>query len=72
MSPDREQHFRRHAAEQPGILCANAPAEILEACAVEVEPTEERLNATSRLPRLTYQHQIPKFPHRPVLYARIA
>ena len=40
MSPDREQHFLRMAAEQPGILCADAPAEILEACAVEVEPTD--------------------------------
>ena len=34
MSPDREQHFLRMAAEQPGILCADAPSEILAACAV--------------------------------------
>ena len=40
MEPDREQHFLRMAAEQPGILCADAPTEILEACAAEVEPTD--------------------------------
>ena len=40
MEPDRERHFLRMAAEQPGIRCADAPAEILEACAVEVEPTD--------------------------------
>ena len=40
MEPDREQYFLRIAAEQPDILCADAPDEILEACAVEVEPTD--------------------------------
>ena len=40
MEPDREQHFLRMAAERPDILCADAPDEILEACAVEVEPTD--------------------------------
>lgn len=40
MEPDREQHFLRMAAEQPGIRCADAPAEILDACAVEIEPTD--------------------------------
>ena len=40
MEPDREQHFLRMAAEQPDVLCAGAPDEILEACAVEVEPTD--------------------------------
>ena len=40
MEPDREQHFLRMAAEQPDILCTDAPAEILEACGVEVEPTD--------------------------------
>lgn len=40
MAPDRERHFLRLAAEEPGILCADAPAEILEACGVEVEPTD--------------------------------
>ena len=40
MDPEREQHFLQMAAEQPGILCSEAPVEILEACAVEVEPTD--------------------------------
>lgn len=40
MEPDREQHFLCMAAEQPGILCSEVPEEILEACAVEVEPTD--------------------------------
>jgi hypothetical protein len=40
MEPDREQHFLRMATEQPDILCADAPPEILEACGVEVEPTD--------------------------------
>ena len=40
MEPDREQHFLRMAVEQPDILCADAPSEILEACGVEVEPTD--------------------------------
>ena len=40
MEPDREQHFLLMATEQPDVLCADAPAEILEACAVEVEPTD--------------------------------
>ena len=40
MEPDREQHFLHLATEQPDILCSDAPDEILEACAVEVEPTD--------------------------------
>ncbi len=39
MDHDQEQHFLRAAAEKPDILCADAPGEILEACAAEVEPT---------------------------------
>lgn len=39
MEREREQHYLRMAAEQPGILCSEAPAEILELCASEVEPT---------------------------------
>ena len=40
MEPDREQFFLRLAVEQPDILCADAPDEILEACGVEIEPTD--------------------------------
>ena len=40
MEPDRERHFLSMAVEQPDILCADAPGEILEACGVEVEPTD--------------------------------
>ncbi len=40
MEPDREQHFLKMAVEQPDILCSDAPDEILEACGVEVEPTD--------------------------------
>jgi hypothetical protein len=40
MEPDREQHFLHTAVEQPDINCADAPGEILEACGVEVEPTD--------------------------------
>ena len=40
MEPDREQHFLSMATEQPDILCCDAPEEILEACGVEIEPTD--------------------------------
>ena len=40
MDLDRQRHFLQTATEQPGILCSEAPEEILEACAVEVEPTD--------------------------------
>ena len=58
MDPDREQHFLRMAAEQPGILCADAPDEILEACAVEVEPTDflEQYFAAGHSAWLAHKH----------------
>ena len=58
MEPDREQHFLRMAAEQPDILCAEAPDEILEACAVEVEPTDflEQYFAAGHSAWLAHKH----------------
>lgn len=58
MDPDREQHFLRMAAEQPDILCADAPDEILEACAVEVEPTDflEQYFAAGHSAWLAHKH----------------
>ena len=58
MEPDREQHFLRIAAEQPAILCADAPDEILEACAVEVEPTDflEQYFAAGHSAWLAHKH----------------
>ena len=58
MEPDREQHFLRTVAEQPDILCAEAPSEILEACAVEVEPTDflEQYFAAGHSAWLAHKH----------------
>ena len=58
MEPDRERHFLRLAAEQPDILCADAPDEILEACAVEVEPTDflEQYFAAGHSAWLAHKH----------------
>ena len=58
MEPDREQHFLRMAAGQPDILCADAPDEILEACAVEVEPTDflEQYFAAGHSAWLAHKH----------------
>jgi len=58
MEPDREQHFLRMAAEQPDILCADAPDEILEACSVEVEPTDflEQYFAAGHSAWLAHKH----------------
>ena len=58
MEPDREQHFLRMAEEQPDILCADAPDEILEACAVEVEPTDflEQYFAAGHSAWLAHKH----------------
>ena len=58
MEPDREQHFLHMAAEQPDILCADAPDEILEACAVEVEPTDflEQYFAAGHSAWLAHKH----------------
>ena len=58
MEPDREQHFLRIAVEQPDILCADAPAEILVACGVEVEPTDflEQYFAAGHSAWLAHKH----------------
>lgn len=58
MEPDREQHFLRMAAEQPAILCSEAPEEILVACAVEIEPTDflEQYFAAGHSAWLAHKH----------------
>lgn len=58
MEPDREQHFLQMAVEQPDILCGVAPDEILEACGVEVEPTDflEQYFAAGHSAWLNYKH----------------
>ena len=58
MEPDREQHFLRMAVEQPDILCRDAPEEILEACGVEVEPTDflEQYFAAGHSAWLAHKH----------------
>ncbi|PKB78587.1 MAG: hypothetical protein BZY88_17635 [SAR202 cluster bacterium Io17-Chloro-G9] len=40
MDPVAEQLLLRLAAENPGMLCSEAPLEILEAAASEAEPTK--------------------------------
>ncbi len=35
-----EQHFLQIALERPDIRCSEAPAEILEDCASDIEPTK--------------------------------
>ena len=40
MDPALEQHYLRMAVESPGMLCSEAPAEILEAASSEAEPTK--------------------------------
>ena len=58
MDPEREQHFLRMAVEQPAILCGDAPLEILEACGVEVEPTDflEQYFAAGHSAWLAHKH----------------
>lgn len=58
MEPDREQHFLRMAVEHPDILCADAPDEILEACGVEIEPTDflEQYFAAGHSAWLAHKH----------------
>ena len=48
MNRDREEYYLQLAADNPQMLCSEAPPEILEACAAEAEPTafmEEFLTA---------------------------
>lgn len=58
MEPDREQHFLRMASEEPDILCRNVPEEILEACGVEIEPTDflEQYFAAGHSAWLAHKH----------------
>ena len=39
MDREREEYYLDLAAENPEMLCSEAPDEILEACAAEAEPT---------------------------------
>ncbi len=40
MDSAMEEHFLKLAAENPGMMCSEAPAEILEASAADAEPTK--------------------------------
>jgi hypothetical protein len=40
VDPSQEERFLQLARERPDILCAEAPAEILEAAASDAEPTK--------------------------------
>jgi hypothetical protein len=40
MDPAMEEHFLNLAAENPGMMCSEAPIEILEASAADAEPTK--------------------------------
>lgn len=40
MDYQAEQHFLQIAVEEPGVLCSNAPVEILEDCSYHLEPTK--------------------------------
>lgn len=40
IDPAMEQHFLKLATDNPGMLCSEAPKEILEASAADAEPTK--------------------------------
>ena len=40
MDSAMEEHFLKLANEKPGMMCSEAPAEILEASAADAEPTK--------------------------------
>ena len=40
MDPAMEEHFLTLATENPGMMCSEAPVEILEASASDAEPTK--------------------------------
>ena len=40
MDSAMEEHFLKLANENPGMMCSEAPAEILEASAADAEPTK--------------------------------
>ena len=40
MEPAMEEHFLKLAADNPGMMCSEAPVEILETAAADAEPTK--------------------------------
>ena len=63
MDREREEYYIDLAAENPEMLCAEAPDEILEACAADAEPTPfmEEFLATghSQWILLKYRRRLP-------------
>lgn len=39
MDSEQEEQFLQLALDRPGLLCSEAPIEILEACSADAEPT---------------------------------
>ncbi len=64
MDREREEYYIDLAAENPEMLCAEAPDEILEACAADAEPTPfmEEFLATghSQWILLKYRRRLPQ------------
>ena len=64
MDREQEEYYIDLAAENPGMLCSDAPDEILEACAADAEPTPflEEFFATghSQWILLTYRRRLPQ------------
>ena len=64
MDREQEEHYIDFAAENPEMLCSEAPDDILEACAAEAEPTPfmEEFLATghSQWILLTYGRRLPQ------------
>ena len=64
MDREREEYYIDFAADNPEMLCSEAPDEILEACAAEAEPTAfmEEFLATghSQWILLTYRRRLPQ------------
>ena len=64
MDRDQEEYYIDLAAENPEMLCSEAPDEILEACAADAEPTpflEEFFAAGhSQWILLTYRRRLPQ------------
>ena len=64
MDREREEYYIDFAAENPELLCSEAPDEILEACAAEAEPTafmEEFLGTGhSQWILMTYGRRLPQ------------
>ena len=64
MDREREEYYIDFAAENPELLCSEAPDEILEACAADAEPTAfmEEFLATghSQWILLKYRRRLPQ------------